>query len=108
MSPLETILKRVYNKTLIDLKMGANDTAFVRRQIEELEQQVDREELVEKLRNQSARLAEAVKEVVNGLEVGDGTVSSTRKRERDIDALEKQAEDVLAAVAACKKIKTGS
>ncbi|KAK5084049.1 hypothetical protein LTR70_008100 [Exophiala xenobiotica] len=105
MSPLERILQGVYSKTLIDLKMGANDTAFVRRHIEELEQHVDREESVEKLRDQSARLAEAVKEAVNGLEDGDGFVSSKRKRERDIDALGKQAEDVLAA---CKKIKTGS
>lgn len=89
----------------MDIEMCMNDMALVRRQIEQLEQQLRREESVAKLRNQSARLAEAVKEVVNSLEEEDGFVSSTRKREHDIDALGKQAEDVLAA---CKKIKTGS
>lgn len=51
------------------IEMCVNDMALVRRQIEQLEQQLEREESVAKLRNQSARLAEAVKEVVNGLEV---------------------------------------
>lgn len=66
--------------------------------IELYEQRVEREEALEQLRSQAVVLADIKKAFLL-----EGPGSGTKKRVLDVDALEKQAEVVLAA---CKRVKT--
>jgi len=96
-SALESLLRRVCRAS-VDIDEDKGGSAFLRSMIELYEQQVEREEALEQLRSQAVVLAD-----INKTFLVERPGSGAGKRVLDVDALEKQAEVVLAA---CKRVKT--